>query len=127
MDFEAHLDRMIEFSYHTFGPGRRTKGVLDHIRKEIKEVEENPTDLEEWVDLIILSIDGAWRSGHAASDIVRVMLAKQAKNESRSWPDWRTADPDKAIEHVRTPEEIAAKTVLKFNEAPDLGPTYNER
>ncbi|MGH6882853.1 MAG: dATP/dGTP pyrophosphohydrolase domain-containing protein [Hypericibacter sp.] len=29
------------------------------------------------------------------------VVAKQAVNEQRSWPDWRTADPDKAIEHVR--------------------------
>lgn len=27
--------------------------------------------------------------------------AKQTKNEGRQWPDWRTAQPGKAIEHVR--------------------------
>ena len=26
---------------------------------------------------------------------------KQTENEKRDWPDWRTADPDKAIEHIR--------------------------
>lgn len=29
---------------------------------------------------------------------------KQRRNEARTWPDWRGADPDKAIEHVRTGE-----------------------
>jgi hypothetical protein len=27
--------------------------------------------------------------------------AKLAKNEKREWPDWRTADPNGPIEHVR--------------------------
>ena len=30
------------------------------------------------------------------------MTAKQVKNEARTWPDWRTADPNKAIEHDRS-------------------------
>lgn len=33
--------------------------------------------------------------------IIDAIKAKQAKNEARDWPDWRTRDPDKAIEHVK--------------------------
>ena len=62
-DLVAHLYRQRAFSRATFGPGARTKGVLDHIRKEITEVERAPHDLSEWVDLILLSLDGAWRAG----------------------------------------------------------------
>lgn len=99
-----HLERQREFSLRTFGPGARTAGVLDHITKEIEEVRADPSDLGEWVDLIILSFDGALRAKHEPHAIIAAIKAKQADNEAREWPDWRTADPDKAIEHVRTAE-----------------------
>lgn len=100
-DLVAHLYRQRAFSLKTFGPGRRTKGVLDHIRKECREVEQAPGDLKEWVDLILLSLDGAHRAGHSPEAICAALAAIQTRNENRDWPDWRTADPDKAIEHVR--------------------------
>lgn len=100
-DLVAHLRRQKEFSEKTFGPGERTAGVIDHIRKELFEIEADPTDIMEWVDVIILAFDGAWRAGWEAQAIVDAIVAKQTKNESRDWPDWRTADPNKAIEHVR--------------------------
>ena len=102
MNLQEHLVRQRRFSLQTFGPGNRTQGVLDHIRKELKEIEDDPLDLEEWVDLILLSLDGAWRAGHSSMAICEAIQAKQAKNEARVWPDWRTADPNKAIEHDRT-------------------------
>lgn len=104
-DLTAHLRRQIDFSLATFGPGERTAGVLDHIRKELNEVEQSPGDLEEWIDVVILAFDGAWRSGFTPDQITAALAKKQAKNESRSWPDWRTAQPGKAIEHIRTVDE----------------------
>ena len=105
-DFEfnifAHLRHQREWSERTFGPGRRTAGVCDHIRKELAEVEANPDDAQEWIDVIILALDGAWRAGLSPEQIVGGIIAKQAKNERRQWPDWRTAPLDKAIEHDRT-------------------------
>jgi hypothetical protein len=103
-DLVAHLMRQRAFSEKTFGPGARTAGVLDHIRKELREIEANPADIEEWVDVIILAFDGAWRAGWEPHDIVKAIVAKQTKNEARTWPDWRTADPNKAIEHDRSGE-----------------------
>ncbi len=98
----AHIARQRRFSRRTFGPGPRTAGVLDHIRKELREIEDDPADLGEWVDVIILALDGAWRAGHEPQAIIDAVIAKQARNEARGWPDWRTADRDKAIEHDRT-------------------------
>jgi hypothetical protein len=97
----AHIAHQRQWSFQTFGPGPRTKGVIDHIRKELLEIEADPTDLAEWVDVIILAFDGAWRTGAKPSEIIAAVKAKQAHNEARTWPDWRTADPDLAIEHVR--------------------------
>ena len=101
MDLIKHLHRQIAFSLKNFGPGPRTKGVIDHIHKELGEIEAAPHDLEEWVDVVLLALDGAWRSGHTPEQIVAGIEAKLTKNEGRSYPDWRTADPDKAIEHIR--------------------------
>lgn len=97
----AHLAHQREWSEDTFGPGKRTLGVIDHIRKELDEIAAEPDDIEEWVDVIILAFDGAWRAGWEPQQIIDAIKAKQAKNERRSWPDWRTASADEAIEHVR--------------------------
>lgn len=101
----AHLERQRDFSVRTFGPGPRTTGVLDHIRKELAEIEADPLDLGEWVDVVILALDGAWRSGHEPQEILDAIVAKQARNEARVWPDWRTVPRDQAIEHDRNVKE----------------------
>lgn len=124
-DMIAHLTRQAAFSRATFGPGPRTKGVLDHIAKEIEEVREfdltwpNEPNHEamskEWVDIAILGLDGLtrsiwaaephWTADWVAEEAVKMILAKQGKNERRDWPDWRTAPADAAIEHVRGHED----------------------
>jgi hypothetical protein len=96
-----HLWHQREWSWTTFGPGNRTKGVLDHIRKELVEIEEDPYDVEEWADLLILAFDGAMRAGHEPQDIINAVKVKQKVNEARTWPDWRDRSPDEAIEHTR--------------------------
>lgn len=100
-DLVAHLYRQRAFSERTFGPGTRTAGVLDHIRKELHEIEAKPDDVSEWVDVILLALDGAWRAGFSPEQIAQAIAAKQERNESRKWPDWRNADPGKAIEHIK--------------------------
>lgn len=107
MDLIAHLRRQRLFSEHAFGPGPRTAGVVAHIRKELIEIEAKPADLSEWIDVVILGFDGAWRAGYSPEEIAAALVAKQTKNEGRRWPDWRTMAPDQAIEHVRSadPEE----------------------
>lgn len=102
-DLVAHLYRQRAFSRATFGPGQRTKGVVDHIRKELAEIEADPSDVMEWIDVILLAFDGAWRAGHTPEAIAKALHEKQGKNEMREWPDWRTAPADRAIEHKRGP------------------------
>ncbi len=98
-----HLYRQRGFSLETFGPGDRLAGVLDHIRKELTEIEAHPDDVSEWADLLILGLDGALRRGFHAQEILDAIEAKQCVNEQRQWPDWRTAPEGQAIEHVKDP------------------------
>ncbi|TES82288.1 DUF550 domain-containing protein [Burkholderia cepacia] len=99
-DMHAFLRRQRAFSARTFGPGRLTARVCDHIRKELTEVEAAPDDLREWIDVILLGLDGAWRTGATPEQITAALSAKMTTNEGRAWPDWRTCDPERAIEHI---------------------------
>lgn len=101
-DLVAHLHRQMAFSLKTFGPGIRTEGVVDHIRKELIEILACPDDLMEWIDVVMLGLDGAWRSGATPEQVTAALAAKLVKNEARTWPDWRTMPVGKAIEHDRT-------------------------
>lgn len=116
MNLREHLIRQMAFSHQAFGPGERTTGVIDHIRKELKEVEDGNGEASEWVDVVILALDGLTRrlafvNGErgdpyrVAETACRMIQGKQSRNEARQWPDWRTADPTKAIEHVRRAAE----------------------
>lgn len=104
LDLTAHLRRQRTWSDLTFGPGERTAGVIDHIRKELIEVEAAPHDTSEWIDVAILAFDGAMRAGATPEQVAAALKAKQDRNEGRTWPDWRTMPKDQAIEHDRSGE-----------------------
>lgn len=102
MFFAIYLYCHIRWSYRAFGSGRKTHAILNHIRKELTEIEAAPCDLEEWIDVTILALDGAWRAGHGPWAIIRALWKKQKVNTRRVWviPD----DPHAPIEHDRTGE-----------------------
>ncbi len=100
-DFAAWLERKNDWSARTFGPGDRTTALLAHIRKELDEIAADPGDVVEWVDLVFLATEGAFRVGHSPAAIIAAMQAKLARNEARTWPDWRTVPAGQPIEHVR--------------------------
>lgn len=101
MNLIAQITRQREWSTKTFGPGYSKERICDHIRKELLEVSE-ANDLSEWVDVILLALDGAWRTGASPREICDAMFDKLQINERRDWPDWRESDPKKAIEHIRS-------------------------
>ncbi len=91
----------IAWSQATFGPGARNAGLVAHIRKELIEIEDKPTDVVEWLDVVALALDGAWRAGATPEQIADALVAKHATNKNRMWPDWKNAAPDEPIEHIR--------------------------
>ena len=118
MDLKQHLLRQMAFSHATYGPGERRAGVIDHIRKELIEIEDVNGEASEWVDVVILALDGLTRrlayingtserkNPEAVADAAcHMIVMKQSHNEAREWPDWRTADRSKAIEHDRQKEQ----------------------
>lgn len=101
MILEDFIAEQKAFSETTFGPGLRTQGIMDHINREFLEILMGPTDVREWIDVILLALDGAWRSGATPEQICDALRAKLEINKARDWPDWRKADFNKAIEHRR--------------------------
>lgn len=97
-----YLQRQKEWSTKTFNPGKRTIGITEHIKKEIEEIRQKPTDVMEWVDIIILALDGYWRAGGDPKDIEVDLHYKQRKNFNRTWPT--PTSEDEAVEHDRTGE-----------------------
>lgn len=79
------LEAQKEWSEDTFGKGMRTEGICNHIRSELLEIERNPGDLEEWIDVLLLAFDGAWRVGATTEHIVAILIYKQRKNVERKW------------------------------------------
>lgn len=114
LDFEKHLIRQREFSVKAFGPDRSVLGVIDHIEREIDEVRDNPGDVTEWIDIVLLACDGAMRSGHSPATVSAALNEKLTINENRDWPDWRMADQDKAIEHIKAGKKQTGSASAAF-------------
>lgn len=118
-ELEFRIARQCATSRLSFGPMERRRGVIDHIRKELVEIEEAATQEEvvkEWTDVAILGMDGLLRASRellrqkygkeptnndVAEFAISQYVAKLDKNELRDWPDWRGKSEDVAIEHVR--------------------------
>jgi hypothetical protein len=101
----SFFDEKARWSLETFGPGSRYSGVVAHIRKELVEIETKPADLVEWIDVVLLAMDGAWRAAGADGEaFCKALLDKDARNRQRQWPDWRTLAQGAVSEHVKSDE-----------------------
>ncbi|MEM7777334.1 MAG: dATP/dGTP pyrophosphohydrolase domain-containing protein [Pseudomonadota bacterium] len=119
MDLIAHMKRQRAFSKATFGPGERTDSICDHIRKELDELQSahsRITRAEEYVDVVLLALDGLWRAGLQPEEIAEAIEAKQTQHEMRNWPDWRTAPTGQAIGHIKTDKSNVVQPLRKSGE-----------
>ena len=98
MNFQAFVTKQMRWSASTLGRGGRLKGILDHIRKELVEIEENPKDATEYADVIILACDLAWRQGITPYELCKALEAKQFINSQRTW---NVKGDDEPCHHVK--------------------------
>ncbi len=94
-----YLSAQRAWSHVTFGRGRRTVGITRHIEKECEEIRAKPDDLGEWIDVMILALDGYWRAGGTPNMIEWHLREKQDKNFGRRWP--APQSEDEPTEHVK--------------------------
>lgn len=97
--FEVFIDRYALWSQQAIGPGQRTEGLLKHIQKELDEIRAKPDDLEEWIDVINLAIDGATRRGFSGQQIIHGLLDKFMKLQDRNWP--KNISEAEPVEHLK--------------------------
>jgi hypothetical protein len=97
-----YLRDQMEWSRRTFGEAKRTLRICDHISKELKEIQDNPEDFQEWIDVIILAMDGFWRHGGSPGRLMQMLRHKQSKNFARRW--LVPTNEDVAVEHDRSGE-----------------------
>lgn len=95
----TYIDDQRFWSGKTFGPGRRTLGITAHIRKELAEIESDPDDVREWIDVLILALDGYWRHGGKPEELAEMLEAKQRVNFERAWPAIKPEH--EPVEHLR--------------------------
>ena len=96
---QDYIGRQIPWSERTFGHGLHTLGITKHIEKELGEIRAEPHSVEEWVDVVILALDGAWRAGHTPEEVAAEMERKQVVNFARRWPP--PSPEDQPNEHIR--------------------------
>jgi hypothetical protein len=103
MTIEQWLYEHSAWSVKVNGPfnenNRRTVGIVNHIRKELQEILSDPLDREEWIDVIILGLDGYLRHGGQICQVLSDLQSKLAKNKGRKWP--KPVDQDTPVEHIR--------------------------
>lgn len=104
VDLRGYLARQSKFSGRAFGPGRRTKGIVEHIAEECREVVESGHDVRECVDVLILALDLCWRSGASPIEVEAALQQKMAINEARRWPPVGSVSEDRKINHDRGEE-----------------------
>ncbi len=101
LDLAQYLAAQRDWSLKTFGPGMRKLGIIKHIQKEIAELEaanNRENDLEEWCDIAMLALDGAYRANFTPEQVCAQLRRKQAVNFSRQWP---TPGPqDQPTQHI---------------------------
>jgi len=91
-ELQKYLTRQWHWSKKVFGPGLRTSGIIAHIKSELDEIEANPHDLSEWIDVIILALDGYWRHGGTGHMLQKLLQEKQDRNFARDWPPYTGDD-----------------------------------
>ena len=93
------IDSQRKWSLKNFGPGPRTEGNIAHIKKELDEIRANPADLTEWIDVILLALDGAWRAGYEPEEIIKELREKHLINLGRKWPEKN--EYNKPVYHIK--------------------------
>jgi hypothetical protein len=98
--FTKLIERNKAWSSATFGTNKRTLGLIKHIQKELAEIEADPEDLTEWVDVILLGMDGYWRHGGRPDQLLNTLITKSEINYMRVYP--MPPNDDEAMEHDRS-------------------------
>lgn len=115
MDIRKFIEDYGVFSDKAFGVGKRSVGITEHLKKEINELELDPNDPFEWVDVILLGMDGLRRLGYTPEQITNFLEEKFNINKKRIWPS--SKDENLALTHKKSlyvKREVISPEIMKF-------------
>lgn len=86
-DWSDYQYRLGEWSDSVFGDDRyfNSGGSSLHLQEEVKELHENPQDLLEYADCLMLIIDKARLEGFTMTDLALACERKLEINKIRKW------------------------------------------
>lgn len=79
-------------------PSQSAESVCRHIEKELIEIRKDENDPMEWIDVIMLAMEGFCMTGGSPHETFEALREKHAINLLRTWQAPNGDDP---IEHVR--------------------------
>jgi hypothetical protein len=100
-NFQRLQDSITSWADSVFGKDRKAEMILRHLEKEIKELIQEPSDLEEYADIGILWLNAAAKAGYKVDDLYFAIIGKMMVNKSRKWG---RRDENGVVEHLREDE-----------------------
>ncbi|MDD9900506.1 MAG: DUF550 domain-containing protein [Alphaproteobacteria bacterium] len=85
------------FTDKTFGTSTPRAKAL-HLAEEAQEAADDPADIIEWADCIILLLDGVRKAGYTTDDLYDAVQRKMEINKNRTWGK---ADKDGVVRHKK--------------------------
>lgn len=84
-----------KWSQATFGTDaeRGPIGPLKHLALEAVEAQENPKDVTEYADCLLLILDASRRAGFHLGELIEAAVEKQAQNKLRTWAKPTSDEP----------------------------------
>ena len=97
-DFFKVMENWAKWSDSVWGENRPPNGTVNHLVEEAAELAENPTDIMEYVDVIMLAVDGLRQAGFDFAEFTDAAIKKLAINKAR---EWGPVDENGVSRHVK--------------------------
>lgn len=91
-------DRTTAWANQTF-PASGLASTFAHLREELDEIEETPSDPHEWADVLLMLLHSSRNAGFSMSDLFAACEEKLAICQGRTWLE---PDENGVVRHAKT-------------------------
>lgn len=95
MNINLFQNKVSDWANSTF-PNSSLNSKLLHIKEELDEILENPQDIKEWADVLLIYMHAAKSQGFTLSDIFKSAEDKFIEIQSRKW---KNPDKNRVVRH----------------------------
>lgn len=118
--WQDRQDGIFAWSSKTF-PTATVQTSLAHLQREVVELREDPHDLTEWADCLILLMDAATHVGFDMQDLAKAVDAKMLINRQRKWGP---PDEDGVCSHIEAEQRAPCGARLAQHLMTGAAPTH---